>query len=109
MLHGLRTPALHQQKIIQQCEREGLPLPKGIARAPELFQGLEVYLVAFWDLTTTRNNGMGLVPISWSAVHAYSEASGLDLDDLLYFIRALDQAYLAYKAEQGAKKSGSKR
>lgn len=104
LLHGLRTPAPHQRKIIQQCERDGIPLPKGIAKAPELFAGLEVYLAAFWELTTTRNTGMGLVPISWTAVKEYADASGLDLDDLLYFIRSLDGAYMAHKAA----KSGSK-
>jgi hypothetical protein len=87
--------------------REGLPLPKRIANAPTLFIGLELYYDAFWELDTCREVGWGWGPIPWSAIKDYAETFNFDdeqRDDLYYFIRVMDNAYLRYRHKKPAGK-----
>lgn len=88
--------------------REGLPIPRKFAQAPEIPLGLDLYLTAFWELTTCRAQGWsGSGPIPWASIADYALLLGLNseqTDDLIYFIRALDVAYLEYREKQ-AKRS----
>lgn len=88
-----------ENRIIVQCMRERMPLPKKIQDAPELRLGLELYFGAFFDLNTCRQIGMGLAPIPWNCIKDYAQAYEFDesqTDDLFYFIRKMDHEYLKF-------------
>lgn len=58
---------------------------------------MDLFLAAFWELTTCRPGGMTLAPIPWLAIREYAKASSFDeeqTDDLHYFIRVMDNAYM---------------
>lgn len=79
--------------MVETAIRNRLPLPNPILNAPQLFQGLEVYLQAFFDLDSERSHSMGLTPIPWSSIVRYAEYQQLDseqTEDLLYYVRAMD-------------------
>lgn len=82
-----------------------MPLPESIQNAPVLFDGLEIYLVAFLDLTSCRGATMaGMTPIPWTAIDRYCVANGFTGDqreDAFYFIRKLDHETLKEKASSG--------
>ena len=96
-----------EQRIIKQCLRERLPLPKRIANAPELWLGLELFYDAFWDLNSCRDAGWSLGPVPWTVIHDFATAFQLDdeqFDDLYYYIRRMDDAYLKFFAPKEGKK-----
>lgn len=79
--------------------REGLPLPEKIKNAPEVETGLDLYIQGFFDLNTSRTIGMEEGPIPWSAIDGYCNSLELEDDqreDMFFFIRKLDSAYLDY-------------
>jgi len=87
--------------------RERLPLPKRIQNAPEMWIGLELYYGAFLDLNTCRPSGWSVCPIPWTAIADYAvahEIKGEQRDDLFYFIRYLDSAYLKYYEKKNKSK-----
>ena len=87
------------EEIARQHELNGLPVPSHLTNAPELLPGLELYLMAFFDLDTERNHGMGIVAIPWSSIAKYSEFYEFDqeqTDNLFYFIRRLDDANMQH-------------
>lgn len=71
--------------------------------APALCPGLEWYLVAFFDLTSTRAIGFGgLGPIPWTAISAYATRHGVGQDQfefLVHHVRKMDEAYLKWVKE----------
>jgi hypothetical protein len=78
---------------------EGLPLPKRIANAPQLAQGLELYYEAFWELSSARAVGFGVGPIPWGVVDSYATRYAFDdeqREDLTYYVRAMDNAYIKH-------------
>jgi hypothetical protein len=78
-------------------------LPDAIANAPQVWLGLELYLGAFFDLTTCRAVGFCEGPIQWTAIEAWAVAAELDKEqreDLHYFISRLDEKYLAHRDKQ---------
>jgi hypothetical protein len=89
--------------------------PKHIAEAPELWLGLELYYIAWWDLTRERQVGFSLGPIAPSDVRDWSREWKLDEDqaeDLMYYMMAMDKAYMDFKvreaeAERKARKGSS--
>lgn len=94
----------HEEAILRQVEREGGVPPPGIANAPELQEGLEMYLRAFSDLDSCRSVGMGPGRIPWREVQAYAlaiEADEEQREALHHHVAALDEAYLAWNASQG--------
>jgi hypothetical protein len=96
-----------ERNIAQQAYRSGEPMPDRIANAPELDLGLEVYLQAFFDLDSERSHGMGLMPIPFTAVLQYARLYDFDeeqTEDLLYFIRRMDNANLARLDKKANKK-----
>jgi len=80
-----------------------MPIPRKFAEAPDVPMGLDLYLTAFWELTTCRQPGFsGPGPIPWAEIAGYAVAMGLDerqFDDLVYYIRVLDVAYLEHRAK----------
>lgn len=89
-----------EQQIIKQCFRDGAPLPKRIANAPQLQLGLGLYHEAFWELDSCRPVGWGVGPIPWSAMHDYAQAFEFDdvqMEALFYYVRVMDQVYLKFQ------------
>lgn len=96
-----------EKAILRQCAQLKLPIPDAIANAPILTEGLELYFMAFLDLTTCRSYGTGEGPIPWTAIRdwaAYNGLSAYQTDDLFYMVREMDNAYLDYRAKQQTKK-----
>lgn len=86
----------NEQTLAKQSYRMGLPLPDFIANAPELLQGLQLYLQAFFDLDTERSHAAGIVLIPWSAIKDYAlanEFSEEQSEDLQFLIRKMDIAH----------------
>lgn len=101
--------APNEKKIIEQCARERRPLPDAIANAPDLWLGLDLFYMAFTDLTSCRSFSTGGPgPIPWSAIQIYCDAyeiKGEQREDVFYHVQHLDTAYL----EWAAKKIGQKK
>lgn len=84
--------------------RDGVKPVGRIAAKPHLPTGLILYYEAFFDLDTERNHGMGLASIPWSAIVRYGDYYELNTDELIYFIRKMDNAHLERLARES--KSG---
>jgi hypothetical protein len=100
----------HEQAIARQAMRAGQPLPDRIANAPELEEGLQLYLQAFFDLDSERTHGMGLSPIPWSSMADYARTFDFDgeqTEDLFYFVRRLDSEHLKRLGEKQKAESNS--
>jgi len=84
-----------EQNIVDQCLRFKTPIPERIANKPELLKGLDIYLQAFLDLSSDRTNEV----IAWSSIVTYAGYYGFDFEqteDLIFFVRAMDEEYLKY-------------
>lgn len=89
--------APHEKNIIRQCLASRQPLPDSIANAPELELGMELYYDAFLDLSDDREVGLAPGPIPWSVIRDWGltyELSPEQMDDLFYYVKAMDKAYL---------------
>jgi hypothetical protein len=96
-----------EQNIAKQAMLAGAPMPDRIANAPELKQGLELYLQAFFDLDSERNNSMGPSFIPWSKMLEYAKHYLFDeeqTENLFFFIRQMDSAHLK-RLEKKSKKA----
>lgn len=81
--------------IIQQCAKTGQPLPDKIANKPQPTFGLELFLEAFYELSSDRPSGLGVGQIPFTAICQYADEYGFkgeQREDLFYFIRAIDRA-----------------
>lgn len=90
-----------------------MPLPDAIANAPELWLGLDLFFIAFQDLSTCRSQGYGEGPIGWVSIAEYCavhEIEGEQFEDMLFHIQHMDAAYLKYRASKIKKvaESGNK-
>ena len=88
-----------ERTIIKNCMRDGISLPKRIQNAPDLQLGLELFYTAFIDLHTCRPSGWGVSPITWTAIAEYArmyEMGDCLRDDLFFYIREMDKAYMDY-------------
>ena len=89
-----------EKSILAECIATNRPLPPQIQNAPEIPLGMELYIVAFQDLDSSRMPAFnGVAPIPWLAINEYAQALGLDDDeteDLHFFIRRLDHFYIKY-------------
>jgi len=68
--------------------------------------GLELYQTAFADLNGCRPSGWAMTPIPWTAIKDYADAFELELEqreDLFYYIRQLDSAYIEFVNKKNAK------
>lgn len=76
-----------------QAMRARQPMPDRIKNAPELQDGLFLYLQAFFDLDKERHHGFGPMPIPFTSIIKYAEAFGFDdeqFNTLVHHIRYLD-------------------
>ena len=83
--------------IMKQVIRFGEKLPDRIVNAPELRPWLQLYFKAFFDLDSERNHGMGYCKIPFTSVLTYAQFYEFDAeqtDDLIFFIRRMDDAHL---------------
>lgn len=65
--------------------------------------GLEMYYEAFTELSTCRQQGMGLGPIPWTAIDQYALRHGFEGDGFQYLVRmvrALDDVFLAHSRKK---------
>lgn len=73
---------------------------------PEIFDGGQVYLDAFWLLNAGRSaGGMGAInPIALAEILAYFQIFKIDgieeRDEYVYFVRALDATFLKYEYDR---------
>ena len=82
---------------MKQCVRFGTPIPDRIANAPELRIGLEVYMVAFFDLDSERNHSMTPTAIPWTKIAEYCRVFGFDeelTNSTFHHVRKMDQWHL---------------
>jgi hypothetical protein len=87
-----------EKTIIEQCIRQRRPLPDALANAPELFFGLELYYIAFLEISTSRVAAGA--PVSWLSTSQYADALRLSdeqREDLFFFVSKMDEAYLNYQ------------
>lgn len=80
-----------------QYEKATGTVPDWWHKKPPEVRGDDLYLTAFWELSSCRNFGMGIGPIPWDVMVLYGERKGLDagmLDVFVYVLRALDEVYL---------------
>lgn len=101
----------HELGFIRQAYLTGRPLPERIANAPDLKEGLALYLQAFFDLDSERNHGFGLAKIPWSKAWQYAEACGLNGEwawYLTYLVSKLDEVNLGYLEKTRAKNNPPK-
>jgi hypothetical protein len=95
-----------EKTIIEQAVRGRKPLPDAIQNAPDLFRGLELYYVAFMDLTSSRVMGATEGPIAWNVIDYYCRALQFSEDqreDAFYYIAAMDKAYLDFRTQKATK------
>lgn len=79
--------------------RFGKPLPKRIQNAPELCLGNLIYYQGFLDLTSSRQIGEVLGPISVMTILEYCVLADIDGElrtDFVWLITHLDQKYLEW-------------
>lgn len=92
-----------------QSMRANNPLPDKIQNAPSLILGLEIYLKAFFELDCERSHSMGATPIPWSSIYNYARCFNFDkeqTEDLIFFVRALDNEHLKHIRKKQNGKSG---
>jgi hypothetical protein len=68
--------------------------------------GLNLFYMAFLDLTSCRALGYAQGPIPWLAIHHYCEAHGIEdeqREDVFYHVARLDKVYLDWSAEKAKK------
>ncbi len=79
-----------------QMKRDGIEVPEQLAKQPVLQSNLIGYLDAYYELDTERSHQMGLMRIPWSKIVGYGERYGFDIEELVYFIRKMDDAQLEH-------------
>lgn len=92
-----------ERGIVEKCIRARQPFPNAILNAPTLDPGLNLFYVAFLDLTSCRTLGYAQGPIPWVAIHHYCEAhdiTGEQREDVFYHVAHLDKEYLDWSAEK---------
>jgi hypothetical protein len=96
------THGEHADAVQKQVEDQKLPYerwPKFLRDRPSLLPGLEIYYNAFMDLSTCRNNGMGVGPIPITAIYEYCDRQGFDEDiceALFDHVRAMDSEFIRH-------------
>lgn len=96
------SDALHSQ-----MERDGVAVPQNISTQPKLASNLVVFLEAYYELDTERHHGETLMRIPWSSIVEYADRHYLDEDELVYFIRSMDDAHLADMRKKRPTNGGS--
>lgn len=93
----------HEQQIIEQALKAGLPIPSRIENAPSILPGLELYYLGFLELTSSRTLGMSIGPIPWIAIEQYCQLKGLDdeqTEAMHLHIVAMDTVYMKHQSKK---------
>jgi hypothetical protein len=91
-------------------QRDGVAPPQVLSSQPRLPVSLVMYLEAFYELDTERSIGPGVMGrIPWSKIILYGEHYGFDLDELVFFIRKMDDAFITAQSGGGSGGSSSTR
>lgn len=104
LLYSLKLTPAHK-RVMDECFRQGTPLPKSLQHAPTLNRGLQLYYDAFWQLHTCRQLGEVQGPIPWHHIDMWCQRHGLEGEaaaDLHYHVERLDFAYLEHCREAQA-------
>ena len=102
LLYGLTLSKMHRE-IMEEHIRRGKPPPDVIQGAPELHQGLQLYYIAFLDLTSCRQLSEVIGPIDWITIDRYCERhniTGEQYEDMHYYLGRMDLAYLEHVRKQ---------
>lgn len=81
-------------------------MPAWADECPDLSEGDQFFMRAFWDLTTERQVGFSMGQIPDSRIDEYGRRKGLDSGSMDLFravIRMLDDAYLKWVADEQKK------
>jgi hypothetical protein len=109
-LYRQEYPLAVERQIRDEAARSGEKLPDKIANAPQLEAGLSMYYNAWFELDQDRDTGhSGLKRIPRSEIIAYAYDCSYDpvqTDNLLVFVRLMDNAYLAYIRSKMPKPKG---
>lgn len=92
-----------ERDIVEKCIRTRQRIPDAIVNAPELQAGLNLFYVAFLDLTSCRALGFAQGPIPWLAINKYCEANeitGEQREDVFYHVTHMDKVYLDWSLEK---------
>lgn len=87
-------------------QRDGIVPAEVLTEQPKLPVGLLMYLEAFYELDTERKHDMSLTRIPWSKIMLYADRYGYDEDEMLFFIRKMDDALLEQLAARGGAANG---
>ena len=93
---------------IEAAEEKGRKLPDWCSEVPEIQPGEELYLKAFWILSSCRPTGFSLGLIPWTAIELYTSKLNLDEDIkelTIKVVMALDQFYVKDENERLEKKN----
>jgi hypothetical protein len=82
------------EALAAQMKRDGIEVPDNVAKQPVLQGNLIGYLDAFYELDTERSHGLALVRIPWSRIVQFGVHYGFDVEELVFFIRKMDDALL---------------
>lgn len=88
------------------------PLPEWAAEEPILSPGDEVFLRAFYNLTTCRQIGMSIGPIPWTDIYKYALFLELDkdlIDPFIQIIREMDSGWLNWQHDEQERKRNQER
>lgn len=84
--------------------RYGKPLPERIQNAPELWLGNLLFYLGFLDLTSDRQIGMAVGPLSVLSMLEYCmimDIDGEQREDFLWLLSHLDQKYIEWSKAHG--------
>lgn len=87
-----------------------MPVPEPLRDPPEIEQGLEIYWVAYAEVSTDRPMGFGAAPIPWTAIQRWGEVHELNEDQMTLlhtFLRSMDAEFMAYYEEKEKRKNKS--
>ena len=89
-------------------ERDGVSLPSVLTTQPRLPVSLLMYLDAFFELDSERTYAQGVVGrIPWSSIVQYAQHYGFEVEETLFFIREMDDAYISQlMSRQGGASGG---
>lgn len=98
--------------LLQLTMRSNEPLPEKIANAPQLLFGSDFFYEIFIDLCSDRTSDNGaLLPIAFMTIVEYCSFYEFDRElaqDVVRYVRALDEAYCDWANKKTVEKMGKK-
>lgn len=94
-----------EETIIGQAVHSGRPIPDRIENSPSILPGLELYYIAFQDLNSSRQMGMGLGPIPWVVIQQYcqlKELSDEQTEAMHHHIPLMDTVFLKHHQKKSS-------